>query len=703
VSYIADHWTVRIPRFDEETSSLFKALAAVLRPAIDPIDFQRLQSQPSSLWDQTWVDLIPLPALNPLVPEIVATIDGYAGELQIKYAWKLIRDHLESCQIYISASEICIRPYLPPTFSHRSFASASQRVYMSATLGEGGELERITGRPAIDRLPIPEGWDKQGIGRRFFIFPGKSLTPKEETGTILNLVSRAKKGLFLVPSEKVATSIKETVEKTLGFETFGARDIEQSKDPFTQASQAVAVVANRYDGIDFPKNECRLLVILGVPSATNLQEKFLVSRMGAYSVLADRIRTRIVQAFGRCTRSATDYSAVVIAGEELPTYLLKKEGRQYFHPELQAEIRFGIDQSDVEKSKEFLENFDHFLKQDSEWSGANDAILNYRSSCHQSVLPNLSSFREAVKSEIEFSQRIWDRDYAGGIESCREILRHLDAPEQRGYRALWYYLAGCTAWLAHQQRQIDSPRLAEDYFSRAARAAPALPWLRKCAKFGQVDSNPAEAVDLQVALLVERMEQQLEDLGTLHDAKYIALEKSIRDGLASSEASAFERAQRDLGSLLGYEAGNQETTGAPDPWWMVNGDLCLVFEDHSDGAIGGTISVKKARQVATHPNWIKSNVTGDDNTEVVPILVTPAANADSDALPHLAKVLIWPLEEFRTWAEMALQKVREFRRTFSGAGDLVWKAETAKGYVEAGLDPRSIIQGLSAADKKLQK
>ena len=46
---------------------------------------------------------------------------------------------------------------------------------MSATLGAGGDLERLAGRPKIVRLASPDGWDRQGIGRRFFIFPEKSL------------------------------------------------------------------------------------------------------------------------------------------------------------------------------------------------------------------------------------------------------------------------------------------------------------------------------------------------------------------------------------------------------------------------------------------------------------------------------------------------------------------------------------------------
>jgi len=40
-------------------------------------------------------------------------------------------------------------------------------------------LERLTGRPRIKRLSIPEGWDRQGIGRRMFVFPEKSLNESE--------------------------------------------------------------------------------------------------------------------------------------------------------------------------------------------------------------------------------------------------------------------------------------------------------------------------------------------------------------------------------------------------------------------------------------------------------------------------------------------------------------------------------------------
>ena len=46
---------------------------------------------------------------------------------------------------------------------------------MSATLELGGELERITGQPEIHRIKAPEGWDRHGIGLRYWCILNRNL------------------------------------------------------------------------------------------------------------------------------------------------------------------------------------------------------------------------------------------------------------------------------------------------------------------------------------------------------------------------------------------------------------------------------------------------------------------------------------------------------------------------------------------------
>ena len=77
-------------------------------------------------------------------------------------------------------------------------------------------------------------------------------------------------------------------------------------------------------------------------------------RVTAQLLLDDRILTRLVQGFGRCTRSPNDYAAVIVLGESLNSYLFRKERREFFHPEIQAELEFGLEQSKGASAAECL-------------------------------------------------------------------------------------------------------------------------------------------------------------------------------------------------------------------------------------------------------------------------------------------------------------------------------------------------------------
>jgi Rad3-related DNA helicase len=246
---------------------------------------------------------------------------------------------------------------------------------MSATLGAGGDLERVTGRRPIHKIPVPAGWDKQGIGRRFFLFPKRSLDEGETQQFAMESIKLAGRALYLVPDDRLAEKARAAVANAVGCQIFDAAQIEESKAPFVQSNNAVAVIANRYDGIDLVDNECRLLLADGLPGGANLQERFFVLRVTAQLLLDDRILTRLVQGFGRCTRSPNDYAAVVVLGESLSSYLFKKDRREFFHPEIQAELEFGLEQSKSASVNEMLDNLRHFLSQDTQWDGAEKAIV----------------------------------------------------------------------------------------------------------------------------------------------------------------------------------------------------------------------------------------------------------------------------------------------------------------------------------------
>ncbi len=690
--YIAALWSLKIERANKDHKTLHTALCSTLKRLLDPISFTRLSGQWDSITDKVWVDKLPTPEFEKIRTEVIEILDANVVGTDLSYPWSMIRDHLHACHLYLSSQEILIRPLIPPTWTHEPFANARQRIYMSATLGCGGDLERLMGRRMITRLPVPEGWDRQGVGRRFFIFPEMALNENETKNLRYELMRRAGRSLVLVTRDNAQEEVTQDIVDNLAFKTFNARDIEYSKEPFISENEAVAIVANRYDGIDFPGKECRLLFIEGLPKAMNLQERFLMSRMGANILFNERVQTRVLQAIGRCTRSLEDYSAVIISGEELSNYLVDIKRRKYLHPELQSELTFGVEQSKGSSFKDLVENFNIFLDNKKEWEEVNQQIVAERQRAVQIPFPAIEELRLVVHYEVQFQERLWQGDYESALDYAESVLGKLTLSELRGYRAVWDYLAGSAAFLGSKNGTDRLKVKARSHFSKAKEAATSIPWLVSLARY-QPERVESVANNSIVLGQVERVEAMLEYLGTTHDRTFSEREKQILDGLQSKESSPFEQAHKLLGEMLGFDSGKEESEGSPDPWWIA-GSICLVFEDHAGAETGSALNITKARQVASHPKWMLENVDAATGSEIVAVLVTPVSFVKEGAIPHLRDVALWRLGDFQKWANTALVVLRELRKTFAEPGDLNWRDLAAELFMENDLDATILLAKL---------
>lgn len=696
--YIASMWSLKITKATHET--LHTAISLLLKPHIETLAYSRITGEWTG--EKTWVDKIPTPTLASIHDDLREVLEEHLSEdSDLKHVWKCISDNLSACHLYLSSKEFLIRPLIPPTWTHAPFSNPRQRIFMSANLGRGGDLERLTGRKNVQRLAPPEGWDRQAVGRRYFMFPEMSLQKKDVEELRRELMARAGRSVVLVPNDKLEDEVRIDVKNKLKFPTFSADDIEKSKATFVAERNAVAVIANRYDGIDFPGEECRLLFIEGLPKAVNLQERFLMSRMGAHLLFNERIQTRVLQAVGRCTRSLEDQSAVVVSGEDLPDYLSDVRRRKYLHPDLQAELRFGIEPSKEVKAIDLIENFGIFQQNGQEWEDANGVILSYRDQCTQDPFPGMSELLAVVNDEVEFQAYMWQRDYEEAVAAAGRVLGKILLPELKGYRALWHYLAGSAALLASENDPAFKEK-ATDHFSAAKKAAPGIPWLVRLSKFQtQPDAEPLDNNSITEQL--EKVELILEKFGTLHDRAFSAKEKLILEGLNSKEKGPFEEAHRALGEILGFETGNVETDGSPDPWWL-SGNKCLVFEDHQGADADSAVDVSKARQAASHPNWIRKNVALARDAEIKPVLVTPARSIKLGAVPHVENLALWKLGDFKDWAKNALSVLRQLRTSFMEPGNLIWRANAATAFEKNSLDINTLFTWLAttSAEKDLK-
>jgi hypothetical protein len=700
-NYVASAWSVDISRVTYKSAYL--SLLELLRPLLPPHVHGIFADDSPKPTDLSWIEKLPTPRIADLQGTLDAFLDAHTANTDLQYPWSFLKGHLDACHVYVSHGSILIRPYIPPAMTHEPFAKATQRVYMSATLGRGGDLERITGVANFHRLPIPKGWDKQGIGRRFFMFPEQSLKVEAVAELLPKLMQQAQRSLVLVPSDKAAEYYRGIVDKTLKYPVFDAQSIESSKTAFTTKPQAVAVLANRYDGIDLIGDECRLLVIWGLPRATNIQERFLMSRMAAGNLLDDRIRTRIIQAVGRCTRSATDYAAVCVLGDDFDDWLILDEKRSLFHPELQGELQFGFEQSVEKTPEDFAENLAVFLEHKDAWNDVDADILELRDKAKQARIRGEDALLASANKEVQYTYAIWNHDSNRCLALADEIASLLSGDDTKGFRGFWYYLAGAAAEQASREStgKKHLREVAAAHFVKAAACAPSVAWLRNLIPSVEAPKD-AESVFREECLQanVERIELAFERGGFASPKKFEKEAKFILDGLATEDADQFEEAHRRLGELLGFDAGNSKSDAAPDPWWVSAGQLCIVSEDKSDSKPENPIAVKHARQAVTHPKWIREHVKLSEKPTIACVMITPATSIHPEAALYADDVKYWQLDEFRKWAQAAVAKVRQFRNEYPGPGNLGWRVAVCNGLKEAKLDPVSILDGIAKLDIK---
>lgn len=413
--FVAEAWALSVDRGMDQYDQLFDALG----DSVEPSFRARMVAPAGPAADAAEVRLVPIGAVARHVEDIDQVLAGLQ-DTNASYRFKMLRANLSSCLFYVSRSEFYIRPMIPPTFEHGPFTDPTQRIYLSATLGDAGELERAFGRTDIKRVPVPTAWDRTGSGRRFFVFPELATLPTERptiadniadkgddtademgpaTGLVRDLLDLAKKRLVLTPDDDSATKIA----KALGVpanKQFTAKDADTGIQPFIDADTGTLLAPNRYDGMDLADNACRMMLMAGLPTASHLQDRFLETKLRASAVLQERIRTRVLQGAGRCTRGPKDWAVVVVTGEDILRFLSRAEVGKSLPVELQAEITFGFEQSQA-SADDLLYLAESALTQDEIWQeDAEPELAKLRREATRVPQPNVAELAASTVREV---------------------------------------------------------------------------------------------------------------------------------------------------------------------------------------------------------------------------------------------------------------------------------------------------------------
>lgn len=644
--YVAEAWAVQINRRDSAYSLVLDALG-------DDIDQQfvvRMSAADGPAADGGEVRLLPVRA----IARRADALDTVLGSLSDDsgYRYRMIRSSLTACLFYVARSGIYIRPMIPPTFQHVAFTGPVQRIYLSATLGDAGELERSFGRSSIKRVPVPPEWERTGSGRRFFVFPdmaepgAKSLAaaalfaadhPDAELASetedaadsspMTRILDLADKRLLLTPDDNSASKIADELHVPEA-DRYTAKNAETGIEPFLQAKHGTLLAPNRYDGMDLADEGCRMMLMSGLPTASHLQDRFLGSKLRAAEVLHEQILTRVVQGAGRCTRGPQDWSVVVIQGDDLIRFLSQREVRAALPAELQAEIEFGMAVSET-SADNLVMLAESALTQDEIWQeDAEPDLSRRRLAATRTPAANNEALAASASREVTAWTAAWVQDWEGAARAAVGVLEHLTAPALRPYQALWAYLGSAWSTLASTDSADAAAQRADLLLRRAHAAAEGTTWLKEVQplpeQIGVLDLLDDEAVSRVLATLA----------GTLYPlTKFTAHTTGMIAGLNQKKAPPYEQALVALGSLLGAESSKPAGQARADAVWLWS-SWWVTLEAKSDQNEAGKLSVDYVRQA----NAQLAALAGDQGREEPPpdsvsVIVSPRTLVEPDAVP----------------------------------------------------------------------
>ncbi len=675
--YVADMWTVSASMTRDK--DLYNSLLAALRPGMS-------ESQIRTILDKSAfgaVEMVDIHGHPECIANAISVLDQTTAESAV-FAWKLIKNKVHCCLFLASPYEITIRPLIPPTHTHIPFAGAKQRIYMSATLGGESDLQRAYGIPKLEmiRAKSPQ-W-----GRRYVFVPGVYVGEPESKRIVAEVWDgmKTRRAVLLSPSERVTNRTFEDLQNEMANKPtrLTAGDIADSVDGFTGSTEVILGLAGRYDGLDLPDEQCRLLLLSETPAAISALERHLSDRWKMGPVLRKRERTRLIQGMGRCTRNATDFAVIVWLGQSLVNSATSSSLLQSFPPELAAEITWGVQQSELAaKGPKDLVSMVLGLIADAAYRKAADADI--ASIQAKQAAPILKDYEEVGIDEVRYAGAMWEENFTHAFETARAIADRITSPELSGYRAWWWYLAAVASSL------LGDKNIEQDALRRGSRCGINSGWLnqllrdRKAAPPDKTEGIEPNAESLWDVLakwgwagpyFEQNIAKMLSQLNNTYHAAY-------HEGLEA------------LGKCFGAKTTRITEMGAPDVVWSFPDDFHLTFEAKTEKSADGKLSKKDVQNAKGHPDWVRANLCRDAaSAKIAAIVVAPSPDLSQIALPFTGNLLYVSPDEMQKLAAQVAESVRKLRIKFSGR-------EFAEAAVEFSAELRNAGLDLSGLNKAL--
>jgi len=507
--------------------------------------------------------------------EIVDSSPALTADRDLGFRWRRLRDRLREANIYIGLHSIWMRPYIYPLMSNLHYEQAEQRLYMSATIGTPADLSRRLGVRNIEKIPIPPTYAEKTFGRRLIVMNRiqEKDIPERLEAAILAALRIHPKSVWLCFSGADAVRFRAVVSEWLkstglvGHPTWILTPLGDEIDEFKQSPKGHLFVAGRFDGMDFSADECRLVIVITVPRAINVQEEFISAYLRDSGFMKSRLNQRVIQALGRCNRSDEDFGVYVLADRRFATHFGRESNRASIPRNIVAEIDMAQDSAEIDE-QDLVKQVEDFLRQEFRQYDAKlqSYIVNVPSESPLTPPPDTSADEVLGWTTLFHSQNY--QIAANRFERCWEAAREANLIEIGALHG-WHWAKALylQSLLGEPSAHEKSLRVFEDAIKRGGRSS----WFNRMrASLNRAKRAPElaqqAARDDYAAVLLRTFDDLLERLGTT-GSRFERWCGSITANLRSESHAQYREGLEQLGRTLGYHASRPRHGAAADCRW----------------------------------------------------------------------------------------------------------------------------------------
>lgn len=504
---------------------------------------------------------------------IIDSCDELKTHDDLRFRWGRIRDRLLEVNIYCSTRTLWLRPYIYPLADNPQYANPSQRIYMSATIGDTADLARRLGTNPITKLPL-EAQTAVTLGRRLIVLnpDDQEDIPDRLAGAILAALHVQPKSVWLCASKSDAEQYQALVAEWLdangltGHSTWLLSPMGDEIDSFKTANTGHLFVGGRFDGMDFNAAECRLVVLATMPRAINEQEEFASSYLRDAGFMLARLNQRITQALGRCNRAEDDFAVYVLADRRFAAHFAQQSRRRDLPRNMQAEIDVAENHTELSR-QDLADRVQTFLEGD--FAAFDEELAEVVAQVpEQQFVADVDSSEDEVTGWLELYGR---QDYRTAEKLFRARQEECSRRELRELGAFAQFTEAKAAFLEGRRGDRAAAARALQIFERAIeRGGAKSSWfnrLRSSLHRHQNNTVAAAGVnneDFAVSLIHE-FDDLLDRVGT--GPKLERWRTKLEAALNSTSHDAYAQGLADLGDLLGYEATRPKYGAATDCRW----------------------------------------------------------------------------------------------------------------------------------------